>query len=191
MIITVAHLSIDKKRDLVSEICDNFKTREFFILTDFSGLSVAQITELRKILRERKAGTFKVYKNTLVRKAFPEPYGEQYEKLGKFLEGPTAIAFSDDDPISLAKTITEFAQKNEKIKIKCAFYAGKFIDKNSAENLAQLGSKGQLISILIAQVKAPLYKLINMLNAPTVKLMVTLKNVVEKNDSTSEIGGDT
>jgi large subunit ribosomal protein L10 len=100
---------IEKKQALVGEIADKLKNSPSTVIVDYRGLSVAQVTELRKQLRE--AGVeFKVYKNTMTRRA-AEQAG--IEGLGEFLTGPNAIAFGAEDVVAPAKILNEFAKKND------------------------------------------------------------------------------
>ncbi len=106
--------AIDTKKVVVDEITSKFKDSMSTVIVDYRGLSVSEVTELRKQLRE--AGVeFKVYKNTLTRRAV-----EQVELTGlnDFLTGPNAIAFSNEDVIAPAKIINEFAKSHEALEIK-------------------------------------------------------------------------
>ena len=118
---------------------------------DYRGLNVAQVTELRKQLRE--AGVeFKVFKNTLVRRA-AEVAG--VEAINEFLTGPNAIAFSKEDVIAPAKIINEFAKKNEKLEIKAGIIEGTVASVEDVKALAELPSREGLLSMLLSVLQAP------------------------------------
>ncbi len=112
--------AIDTKKVVVDEITSKFKDSMSTVIVDYRGLSVSEVTELRKQLRD--AGVeFKVYKNTLTRRAV-----EQVELTGlnDFLTGPNAIAFSNEDVIAPAKIINEFAKSHEALEIKAGVIEG-------------------------------------------------------------------
>src|SRR5699024_349376 len=105
---------IEKKKQLVQEISDKFKASQSTLLVDYRGLDVAEVTELRKELRE--AGVdYKVYKNTMTRRAAKDA---EIEELNDLLVGPTAIGFSNDEVIAPARIINDFAKEHEALEIK-------------------------------------------------------------------------
>jgi large subunit ribosomal protein L10 len=118
---------------------------------DYRGLNVAQVTELRKQLRE--AGVeFKVYKNTLTRRA-TEAVG--LEGINDVLVGPNAIAFSNEDVVAPAKIINEFAKKNEALEIKAGIIEGTISSVEDVKALAELPSREGLLSMLLSVLQAP------------------------------------
>ncbi|EAZ83450.1 50S ribosomal protein L10, partial [Bacillus sp. B14905] len=115
------------------------------------GLNVAQVTELRKQLRE--AGVeFKVYKNTLTRRA-AEAAG--LAGINDVLVGPNAIAFSNEDVVAPAKIINEFAKKNEALEIKAGIIEGTISSVEDVKALAELPSREGLLSMLLSVLQAP------------------------------------
>lgn len=141
----------EKKRQ-VEEIAARLKECAATVITDYRGLNVAQMTELRKQLRE--AGVeFKVLKNTLVsRAANSVGLGE----LDAVLTGPTAIAFSKEDPVAPAKVLSEFAKENEALKIKGGVVEGRIVDVAQIEKLAKLPSRDGLLSMLLSVLQGPI-----------------------------------
>ncbi|MGE7919213.1 50S ribosomal protein L10 [Viridibacillus sp. NPDC093762] len=143
--------AVEAKQAVVQEIADKFKSAASVVVVDYRGLSVAQVTELRKQLRE--AGVeFKVYKNTLVRRATAEV---EQEELNEFLTGPNAIAFSTEDVIAPAKIINDFAKANEQLEIKAGLIEGTFASAEDVKALAELPSREGLLSMLLSVLQAP------------------------------------
>jgi len=140
-----------EKRRQVEEITAKLKESAATVLVDYRGLNVAQVTELRKKLRE--AGVeFKVLKNTLVSRA---ANNAELPDLNPLLTGPTAVAFSKEDVVAPAKVLSEFAKENEALKIKGGVVEGRFADVKQIEALAKLPSREALLSMLLSVLQAP------------------------------------
>jgi large subunit ribosomal protein L10 len=132
---------------------------------------VAQVTELRKQLRE--AGVeFQVLKNSLARRATAQA---ELTALDEFLTGPTAIAFSKDDIIAPAKILTDFAKKNEALSVKAGVVEGKVVGFDQIKALADLPSREGLLSMLLS-----------VLQAPVRNFALAVKAVAEKDGSPQE-----
>ncbi|AMX00509.1 50S ribosomal protein L10 [Rummeliibacillus sp. G93] len=143
--------AVEMKQAVVQEIADKFKNAASVVVVDYRGLSVAQVTELRKQLRE--AGVeFKVYKNTLVRRATVEA---GHEDLNEVLTGPNAIAFSNEDVVAPARIINNFAKENEQLEIKAGLIEGAYADVAEVKALAELPSREGLLSMLLSVLQAP------------------------------------
>ena len=143
--------AIETKSVKVQEIVAKFEAAASIVVVDYRGLTVAQVTELRKQLRE--AGVeFKVYKNTLTRRA-AETVG--VEAINEFLTGPNAIAFSNEDVVAPAKIINEFAKKNEALEIKAGIIEGTIASVEDVKALAELPSREGLLSMLLSVLQAP------------------------------------
>ncbi|HLG28527.1 MAG TPA: 50S ribosomal protein L10 [Paenisporosarcina sp.] len=144
--------AIETKKVRVEEITEKFKTAATVVVVDYRGLTVGQITELRKQLRE--AGVeFKVYKNTMTRRAI-EVLG--LEGLNESLTGPNAIAFSTEDVVAPAKIINDFAKKNDKLEIKAGVIEGAIATSDDIKALAELPSREGLLSMLLSVLQAPM-----------------------------------
>ena len=143
--------AIETKKVQVEEIAGKLKGAASVVVVDYRGLNVAQVTELRKQLRE--AGVeFKVYKNTLTRRA-AEIAG--VEAINEVLTGPNAIAFSAEDVVAPAKIINEFAKKNEALEIKAGIIEGNVSSVEDVKALAELPSRDGLLSMLLSVLQAP------------------------------------
>ncbi len=137
---------------MVSDVASKLRDSASTIVADYRGLNVAQVTELRKRLRE--AGVeFQVLKNTLVRRATAET---ELTELDAHLTGPTAVAFSKNDVVAAAKVLTEFAKKNEALKVKAGVVEGKVVDMAQIKALADLPSREGLLSMLLSVLQAPM-----------------------------------
>nr|MDH3175660.1 50S ribosomal protein L10 [Bacillus pumilus] len=146
--------AIDTKKVVVDEITSKFKDSMSTVIVDYRGLSVSEVTELRKQLRD--GVEFKVYKNTLTRRAV-----EQVELTGlnDFLTGPNAIAFSNEDVIAPAKIINEFAKSHEALEIKVGVIEGNVATVEEVKALAELPSREGLLSMLLSVLQAPVRNL--------------------------------
>lgn len=143
---------LQEKQELVAEVSTKLRESSSSIVADYRGLNVAQVTELRKRLRE--AGVeFQVIKNTLVRRATAEA---ELTELDAALTGPTAIAFSKDDVVAAAKVLTEFARKNDQLKVKAGVVEGQVVDAEQIKALAELPSREGLLSMLLSVLQAPM-----------------------------------
>jgi large subunit ribosomal protein L10 len=142
----------ERKEREVAEIVQRFTDSKSTILTDYRGLTVAEVTELRKKLRE--AGVeYKVLKNTFVRRAMTEI---NLSDLDEFLVGPTAIAFSNEDLVAPAKIIAEFAKKHKALEIKAGVLEGQLLGLAQVKELADLPSREGLLSMLLSVLQAPM-----------------------------------
>ncbi|CCQ93764.1 ribosomal protein L10 (BL5) [[Clostridium] ultunense Esp] len=145
----------EEKVAVVNEIRTKLKESLSTVVTDYRGLTVAEATELRKQLRE--AGVdFKVYKNTLARRATAEV---GMTELDPYLIGPTAIAFSHQDVVAPAKILTEFAKKHEALQIKAGVIEGKVVTPEDLKVIADLPPREGLLSMLLSVMQAPLRNL--------------------------------
>lgn len=156
-----AKSDVSLKQPLVQKIKDNLAASKGAVLADYRGLNVAQITDLRRQLRE--AGVeYKVVKNTLTRLAASEL---GIEGLDSYLEGPTAIAYGKEDAVAPAKILSEFAKINKDLEIKAGILDGKVIDLQSVKALAALPSREVLLAKVLGGMQAPMYGFANVLSA--------------------------
>ncbi len=144
--------NFEAKKLVVEEITSKIKASKSVVFVDYNKLTVAEVSELRNKCRE--AGCeYKVYKNTLVRKAFNELGYNQFDEA---LNGPTAIAFSADE-VTAAKLMTKAAKDYDgKIVLKCAFSDNAYVDKKGVEALATMPSREELVAKMLGSMQAPL-----------------------------------
>lgn len=142
---------IQEKQEAVAVIAAKIASSSSTVVADYRGLNVAQVTELRKQLRE--AGIeFQVLKNSLVRRATE---GTDYVELNNILTGPTAVAFGNEDAVAPAKILNDFAKKNEALKLKGGIVEGKVVSQEEIQALAELPSRDGLLSMLLSVLQAP------------------------------------
>lgn len=160
----------------VAEVKERFDKAVSSVLVDFRGIDVGLITELREKFRE-KGVEYKVVKNTLVSKAIA---GTELENtLGEHLKGPTAIAWSYEDPSAAAKVIKEFRKggdEQEKLTVKCGVLDTEVLDASRVETeLASLPGKDELRAMLLAQLMAPAQNLVRQLQAPSHNMALVIE----------------
>ncbi|MEW9672309.1 50S ribosomal protein L10 [Ammoniphilus sp. 3BR4] len=141
----------EEKVQSVQEIAGKLREAKSAVLTDYRGLTVKQVTELRKLCRE--AGVdFKVYKNKLAQRATAEV---GVSGLDEYLTGPTAFAFAQDE-VTAAKVLADFAKKNEQLEIKGGVVDGAIMNDAQIKALAALPSREGLLSMLLSVLQAPM-----------------------------------
>ena len=144
--------ALEAKEQLVQEIAGKLSKAKTTIITDYRGLSVAEITELRKQLRE--AGVeYKVFKNTMTRRAAAQA---EIEGLNDLLTGPNALAFGFEDVVIPAKVLYTFARTHKALELKGGVVEGRVVNAQAVENLASLPSREGLLSMLLSVLQAPM-----------------------------------
>jgi large subunit ribosomal protein L10 len=143
---------VEIKQPIVDEIKGYVKDTKAIVAVDYRGLTVEEDTKLRKQLRE--AGVvYKVYKNTLLKRAFE---GTEYEALAKHLEGPTAVAFGIEDATAPARIISEVIKNAPKLEFKAGVVEGTYYDAKGIEVIATIPSREVLISKLLGSLQSPI-----------------------------------
>jgi large subunit ribosomal protein L10 len=162
------------KAQTVSVGHEKFKTAKMAIVTEYRGLSVAQMSRFRREVRE-VSGEYQVIKNTLVRRALRDT---SYDSLERLLEGPNGWVFAYDDPVVLSKAVVKFADDNERLAIKGGVFEGQFLEPAKVKILAQMPSKPELQAKLLALIQAPATQLVRLVQEPgarVVRLLETLR----------------
>ena len=145
----------------VDEIANRFRDASASVVTEYRGLSVAKLTQLRRDLGD--GANFRVAKNTLVKRAAEDAGVQGLESL---LAGPTAIAFIKGEPVDAAKAIKRFARENPGLTIKGGYMDGRALSSAEVEQLADLESREVLLSKLAGAMKANLSKAAGLFAAP-------------------------
>ena len=158
--------AIELKSAVVAEIAEKLEKAASVIVVDYKGLTVEQVTDLRSQMRE--AGVdYKVYKNTLVRRAASQIEGEAFANFNdELLVGPNAIAFGYEDAVAPARVLKAFMDKNpNKITLKMGVDQGEINKKSKIFSLASIPSREELIAKLLGSLKAPMSNFVYLLDA--------------------------
>jgi large subunit ribosomal protein L10 len=148
------------KEQLVSELKELIIGKSSVVLTDYKGMSVAEMFELRREFDKVGVG-YRVVKNTLAKLALA---GTDYEFLGAGLQGTVAVAYSED-PVAPAKVLADFAKKSKHLTVKLGFLDGKELRPEDLDALSKLPGKDQLRAKLLSVFNAPATKLVGVLAA--------------------------
>ena len=135
---------LNQKKEEVSKLAEKMKEAKIILLTDYRGISVADVTGLRATLRKSNS-EYRVIKNNITKRAFAEA---KIEGLEEMLEGPTAVIMNNEDYLETAKAIYNYSKENEFYKIKGGVIEGKVMTAEEIITLAKLPSREQLLSML-------------------------------------------
>lgn len=172
---------IQAKQALVDEIKDKIDNAQSIVFLNYSGLNVFDVTELRSKYRDANVD-YKVYKNTMLRRAFNEL---GYEGLDDILKGPSAVAFGMEDPASAAKVSADFAKDHDSLEIKSGIVDGRVLSLEEVDALAKLPSKEVLLAQVLGGLNAPIQGLANVLNGNIRGLAIVLQQIAEKQEATA------
>lgn len=171
-------VTIEQKAAQVNEIAQKMTDSAAIVVVDYLGLNVAEVTELRKQLRE--AGVeMSVIKNTLLRRAVEQA---GITGLDEYFVGPTAVAFSAEDVQAPAKILVDFAKDAEELEIKGGLIEGQAVDVEAIKAVATLPSREGLLSMLLSVLQAPMRNTASVLSQanPARKLAYALKDLADK-----------
>lgn len=168
--------ALDFKKQQVQEIKENVENAQSIVMVEYRGLTVAEVTELRKQFRENGVN-YKVYKNTLANIALKDLGYEGYDE---YLKGPNAFIFSNEDLSQGARIARDFAKKNENLVIKAGFLDGEVLDKEKVMAIANLPTREELYQRLATGVKAPITNFVYALNGIISNLVFALSAVKDK-----------
>lgn len=164
------------KQDKVSEIKEKIEKAKVAIVTDYQGLSVEEITKLRRAL-QKEDGDYMVTKNTLAKIAVK---GTEYEVLTDAFTGPIAVAFGYEDQVSPAKALSNFIKETKKGKILAAAMDGKLLSAEEAKALANLPTKQEIYAKMLGCINSPASGIANSVNAVLSQLTRTMAAVRDK-----------
>lgn len=167
-----------QKTELIATMNGVFEKTGLVVVTRYSGLTVEEMTDLRRQMRDVGA-SFKVTKNRLTRLALE---GTRYKPLGDLFKGPTAIAFSDD-PVAAAKAAVDFAKKNDKLVVLGGAMGSTLLDPAGVTALAAMPSLDELRGKLVGLLMAPATKVAGVLQAPAGNLARVLNAYASKGEA--------
>lgn len=151
---------VELKQPIVDEIKAQLDGAQTAVIVDYRGLTVEQDTKLRKELREAGV-SYKVYKNTMVRRAIE---GTEFESLKDDLEGPNGFAISKTDATAPARILAKFAKEAEALEIKCGVVEGTYYDREGIKTISSIPSREELLSKLLGSLQSPITNFARVLN---------------------------
>jgi large subunit ribosomal protein L10 len=160
---------------LITDLRDKFSRARVVVFTDYKGMTVSELTDLRRLLRKSSL-EYRIVKNTLAKIASKDT---GIGVAADVFKGPVGIAIGYDDPVLAAKKVLEFTKTNEKLQITGAVVEGKFCEKKEVTAIAELPSREILLSMLAGVMQAPLSKMASGLAATVTRYayaMEALKN---------------
>ncbi len=168
--------NFEAKKLVVEDIKEKIQNASSVVFVSFTGLTVAEDTELRREFRKNNV-EYKVLKNTLIRRAFNDLGVTDFDA---DLNGPTSVAFGADET-GAAKVIVEAVKKyDKKVSIKSAYVDGTRVDASGVKELAAMPSKPELIAKMLGSLQAPISKFVGVLSAMPRSLVIALNAVAEK-----------
>ncbi len=170
-----------EKELAVQEITDTFKNATSIFVTDYKGLDVEKMSEFRRNCRDASV-EYKVVKNTLARMAAKNA---GYDEMVEYLTGPTAIAYTFEDPSSPARVISDFTKNEDKPEIKMSLFEGVFYGPDKVEAIAKLPTKDELLAKLAGGFKSPIQGFAGALNGLLSKFVRTLDAVREEKEKSN------
>ncbi|MFQ5641507.1 MAG: 50S ribosomal protein L10 [bacterium] len=170
-----------QKIEIVEQLTKKISEASSVYLTDFTGLNVQEINDLRRSFKGASV-EYLVIKNTLARLSVKSA---GFDDLLEYLDGPTAMAFGVDDPVAPARVMKEFKKNNDKLKYKACLLDGVLFGADRVEEIANLPTKEVLLARLMGSLNAPLTNLVSVLNGLLTQLVTALDAVQKlKEEST-------
>jgi len=171
----------EQKATALEEVSKLFAASKIVVLSDYRGVKVENITQLRRNVRQAK-GLFKVVKNTLSRRVFSDP---KYQGLRDQLKGPIGLTFGAEEPVELLKKLTEFAKTNDKFQLRAGLFEGQLFDKQALTALAGLPPKPVLMAQILGLFNSPLQSLMGVMDGNIRNFLYLLKGMEEKAQTAS------
>ncbi len=168
-----------EKSSEIKEITDRFNRAKAVILSEYAGLPVEDLRQLRVDVRKAR-GEFKVMKNTLVQKAIQ---GSSYQPIHSYFIGPIGVVFGYDDPVGSVKAAKDFSEKKKTFKLKGGMMEGRLLDLKGIHAVAAMPARPVMIGQLLSRMQSPLYGLVGTLNGIVSKFVYALNAVKEQKES--------
>jgi len=168
----------NRKEELVSEVKEMIDNSNAIFLTDYSGISVADINDLRNQFRKEEI-KYKVYKNTLFKRALED--AGKFDKLAEHLAGMTGFAFATkENSVAPAKIIKKYFDKNKKLSLKACYIDDEYFEGSRLNELAALPSKDELIASIVGSISAPASGIVGAINAVMRDLVIVIDEISKK-----------
>lgn len=168
-------LTRSKKQELIDGYQKGLAEAPHAFIVGFTGISVPQVTDLRDRIRE-SGGHYEVVKNTLALRAID---GKGLEAVSEHFTGPTAVAYTEDDVVGLAKALTEFRKTVPSVELKAGLVDGQPVDVDQVEDIAQMPSREELIAKLLFLLQSPTTRLVRTLAAVPREFVVVLDQIAK------------
>ena len=169
-------LNLEQKKEIVAEVANVAASAQSVIAADYRGLTVDEMTSLRK--EARNSGVYlRVVKNTLAKRAVD---GTDFDCLKDALVGPLVLLFSEEDPASGARIVRDFSKQSDKLVVKALVLSGKMLEPSELKRLADMPTYDQAISMLMGVLQAPIGKFVRTLAEPNNKLARVLAAVKDQ-----------
>ncbi len=165
-----------EKEDLIEHYAGGLASTKHAFLMSFDGLTVSQATDLRSKVREN-GGSYEVVKNRLALLAIE---GQSLAELKEHFRGPTAVAYSAEDPVALAKALTDFSKEVPAIQFKGGLVDGQAVDASEVESIASMPGREELLAKLLFLLLSPITRLARGLAAIPRQLVVVLDQIEKK-----------
>ncbi len=166
----------EQKEVLVNRLHDELGQSQAVFITDYMGLNVEKLTQLRKNIKDA-GGKYRVVKNTLLNRAARET---PVAKLDASFAGPTAIAIALEDPVTIAKALVLFAKENEQLGLQAGVLGGKLLDENGIQSLAKMPPREVLLAQMLGSLNAPVSNFVGVFAAVLRQLVYVLKAVEDQ-----------
>lgn len=165
-----------EKQEAVEALVKDFDSNSVVFALDYRGLKVEQATALRRKIRDT-GGKYRVVKNTLALRALQ---GTPYEAISGHFKGMTGLAYTDSDPVALAKVLNDFSKDVPALEYKAGVMSGKELDQEQFKALASLPGRDELYAQLLSVLQAPMRNLLSVFQASARDLILVLKAAVDK-----------
>ena len=166
-------LNLEEKKAIVAEVAEVAAGAHSVIAAEYRGLTVGQLTDLRKQAREASV-VLRVIKNSLAKRAFE---GTDYACLQDSLTGPLMLAFSQEDPAAAARIFKDFVKENDKLVVKSIALGDTLMEASQLDTLAKMPTRDQALGMLAGVMQAPISKFVRTVAEPTNKLARVLAAV--------------
>ena len=172
--------TLEQKKAVVDEIAENLNSSNAVYIANYSGMSVAEINELRSEFYKGNI-KFKVYKNTLMKRAMDQVGG--YDDLESHLVEQNGFAFVEEELAAPAKVIKKFNEEYQNPRFKAAIIDGDYYGEDQLETLAAMKSKSEVIGDIVGLLLAPVSNVVSALQAPGKKVAGALDSIAEKGEN--------